>query len=230
MRCLGIDSSLNATGFCLYDGTPSTTLLVTTKTPPHATQFFKKYLQKEMALKLIDKWSPNCLAIEKPFVLPMAGRGRGGEQSSNLFALYSFILMAAYESRLPIAAFHLSQLRSLIHGRAGTTKSDTIASARTELEHPEFGRQGLIVQDDHQADAYFIAKFGRFFWMRFDDLIPERPLKEEAIYSSKEKVSKGRLKGMIFRPEEAWFDFRKVLHAEIPTKWQDNLSRTQSNI
>lgn len=203
MRILGIDASLTATGLCVINPSgPFESLLLATLSPPAAlkSQPLKIMWQRDAIEKKLRVYEITHLAIEQPFVLPMASRGKGGHQSSNLWALYIMLLDLARNYQLPICAFHLSQLKSLIGLKSKNSadkKLETIRLAMQELP-------GLKVNNDNEADAYFIAKFGERFWNAMESVAISYTFKELDILISGEKSMKNR-------PGDAWFDFRNPL-------------------
>lgn len=220
MICIGIDGSLNSTGFCVYDtdlpGVMGPTLLSTPLKIDYPSQFERMIYQRNNLKAFVRQREDfgdrvRCLSIEKPFVLPMRSRGRGGEQSSNLFALYTLFLDAARDLGYPICCFHISQLRSLIHGRAGTTKDDTIQAA--------FRATGATVTDDI-ADAFFVAKFGAMFWDAFQCGEDPEYYPFRNVFMSEKLSSKKKPTGMIWHPGDAWFNFNSNTPTELPLKWQ----------
>jgi hypothetical protein len=222
---------MNATGLVLYSTSSvgPTAIERTTLRPPEIikNQFLKLVWQRDTFGEFLQNLvQPLVASIEIPYVKPFGVRAKGGgQQTPNMWAMYSLLLDELRSRRIPTCCFHLAQLRSLIHSRGGTKKEDTIQKAKDEL--------GDIRINEHEADAYFIAKFGHQFWELFEywpknDLLPLAfdpwSEKTKAVFLGTDERKTGR-QGMMWRPGDAWFDFRIPNSVELPTKWQDQLSR-----
>jgi Holliday junction resolvasome RuvABC endonuclease subunit len=206
MVTLGLDPGLNSVGYCFLqeDGTA---VVNTVKAPSSAPQFIKMVGQRDALRKALDhnQFQIQYIGIEQPYV-PGAGfrAGGGGEQSANMWAVYSMLLDTICEARLPVVMFNITQFHSLILKKRGLSKTEIVAKAKEEQS--KFGRI-----DQHAADAYFVAKNARSFWRFMDaemsasDLTPD----QRDIFLSRREGNKGKISGTVWRAGDFWYDFRK---------------------
>jgi Holliday junction resolvasome RuvABC endonuclease subunit len=217
---LGIDPSLNNVGYCFYpNGAEPGLSLSTVSIHPKLkkSQFEKMVAQTETLKKVIfsniDKIQ--YVGIEQPYVASFGARGASGHQSANMWAVYSLMLYIIREAGLPVVMFNITQLHSLILRKKGITKLDIIAKAVEDIKQkpvsPHMSQcleRGL---DEHQADAYFVAKHAHSFWQLIEK---GRPAMEELtddqvdIFTTCRTGKKGDRAGIIWRETDFWFDFR----------------------
>lgn len=215
MLTLGIDPGLNKVGYCLYgEGTATFWTSVSTASD-HYPQFLKIYGQKMILRKLLarEEGKINYVGIEQPYVSGVGFRNSGGHQSANMWAVYSMLLEEIMDAHLPVLMINITQLHALIIRRRGITKTDIVKKAKEEILTE-------TRMDQHQADAYFVAKSATHFWRLMDgqislsDLTPD----ERDIFTSRRVSKKQNLSGIIWRAGDFWFDFRganPTLHPKL---------------
>lgn len=218
---LGLDPSLNNVGYCFLEDV-ALPVANTVKPPKEWSQFEKMYTQAKFLGKILDENDGHisCVGIEQPYVASFGGRGAGGHQSANMWAVYSMMLAEIRIRLLPVVMFNITQLHSLIIRRKGITKQDIMAAAIAEAPT-------LANIDEHQADAYFVAKHARAFWGLMDrasinHLTPD----QKDIFLSQRTGKKGDRSGIVWRPGDFWFDFRKSNPTLMPPQVLECLSKT----
>jgi hypothetical protein len=204
---LGLDPALNTVGYCYLpeDGKPE---ILTLKAQTGIPQFLKMIQQRNALTEYLEKrlGKIQYVGIEQPYVQGATARSSGGNQSPNMWAVYSMMLDVIRQYRLPVVMFNIVQFHALIVRKRGLSKTEIVYKAKSEQLH--FGRI-----DQHSADAYFVAKNARAFWRLMDteDDSARRSLTPDQadIFLSQRTNTSGNKTGIIWRPGDFWFDFRQ---------------------
>jgi len=214
MLVLGIDPSLNNVGWCLF----GSHLTGISPFPPYGSnspdktlsQFERMMWQVEQIAELLDGDNRDCrgmkpthVGIEQPYVQAFSARGNAGHQSANMWAIYNLLLQQVFYRKLPVLMFNIPQLRALILRKRGMTKADSISRAQAEIN-------SQFTMNEHEADAYHVAKNAFSFWSKFDGLpIVLTPDQNDIFLSDRRTTSSDLPASIIHRGGEFWFDFRK---------------------
>lgn len=189
MRVMGIDQSLSRTGISIWDG--KTVVLDKYSSPKRLSWVERSRLVRNYVRKIVNKHSPDVVAIEVPVV---------GESSSEmLHGLYALIMDALLSKSIPVVAINNQTLKSLVGPKGQKGKSGMVSEAKRLL-----GSKVKIVHD--QADAFFLSHFTRRFWVAWKELeeVQLSP-RETAAFFSQETNSKGVCKGILYRRGEFLF-------------------------
>lgn len=207
MITLGLDPALNNVGYC-YLSDDGTARVFTSRASFETPQFLKMIKQRDILREAIDKNREyiRYVGIEQPYVQGAGGYSSGGNQSANMWAVYSMMLDVIREYKLPVVMFNIIQFHALIVRKRGLTKTEIVHKAKQE--QPDWGRI-----DQHSADAYFVAKNAHAFWSYMDS--PDGSARasltsdQSDIFLKEKPNSSGTKTGIIWRAGDFWFDFRQ---------------------
>jgi Holliday junction resolvasome RuvABC endonuclease subunit len=219
MKSLGLDPSLRAYGWCVYDSEASRQKdrLVASghegtlsSTVPVARFVHFRALVKD----LLKRFRVGVVGIESPAY-------DAGPFQSIHFGLMMYSLEAVFERRLDCVLFDPATVKLLV-GRGNATKQDVQRYVQADRMCPD------PVQAD-EADAYCIAKFAtRFSELQAGAVSPdELSLRERAVFLERRRKKKGldgsvsfRRSAHVFRENSRFFRFSQVPpgNVELPQK------------
>jgi len=201
---LGIDPSLNNTGYCAFDDSGRVTDMGVHKFDHAAPPQVKIKTQRSCLRALIRATNPTHIGIEQPYVQGAGRFGGGGDQTANMWAVYMVFMMEFMDRNLPVVMFNVTTLKSLIIRKRGLKKKEIVAEAKKQLEAD--GDLGELKLNEHEADAYFVARNARDFWLWVKEDKPPRSGHQLDIFSSQKIGSSGKPRGIYQRPGEFFID------------------------
>jgi len=222
MRTLGLDPSLRAYGWCVYDseapirerrvasgheGTLSLTV------PVARFMHFRS-----MVVDLLDRYEVQAVGIESPAY-------GGGPFSENHFGLMMFSLEAIFEYRKDCVLFDPTTLKFLV-GKSTFGKMDMQRFVQLDTMDPK------VINND-EADAYCVARFAsRFMNLRSSNLDPsDLSENEKRVFLQRTRKLKSaagiqRVKrtAHAFRENSRFFCFSQVPRGDVklPSRGQIN--------
>jgi len=217
MRVLGIDPSLTATGWCIYDSEQSGSRLCEkwgeiesdSKLPEPV-----RYRSIQLALRqVILDTNPDYVAIETPIFKASFSEG--------MYALFVCAQQVLYELRQDVVFLSVTLAKGFARER--TTYPDGWKIGKTEMMafvKTELGLAKLRVKDNNRADAYILACMGARFWAFESGKILQSDLSEYEnrsfththTFTRGKKAGKTEKKGIIHRENERYFKWSQVAH------------------
>lgn len=208
MLTLGLDPSLRAYGWCVYDSraTPRMRRIASGHegTLPLTVPVARFMHFRSLVADLLRRFDVEAVGIESPAY-------DGGPFSEQHYGLMMFSLEAVFDRRRDCVLFDPTTLKYLI-GKSTLAKSDI-------QRYVQLDTMSSSVIDNNEADAFCIAKFAaRFSEIRNGILTPEELSKNEtAVFltrSKKRKRTDGSLvvrkTAHIFRENSRFFQFSRV--------------------
>lgn len=206
MRVLGIDPSLNDTGWAVIDtekGEPPE-LVGSGRFRSKSDDFFlTKYKRAwEGVDRVIEKYKPDFLSIEIP---PPAG-----SYSAGLYPLWVTMADTSLKHRIPFLTLVPTQVKAYarhVLGEKGKMfKSDMVETAKRILNTQK-------AMNHNVADAIIVAWSGARFWLLYEKIIGEEELtRGERLMFSRTitRRATGRVEGVgiIYKEGEAYYDLR----------------------
>lgn len=209
---LGLDASIRKSGYCVVDtnGAPFNIVergrLYTKVTDGIPIQRLLK--QREQIRALLERHSIDFVSMEAPYF--------GGGESERLYALNQMIHEVFLSRGTFVICFPPQQMKKLA---VPDRSVDEVKKARMiAAAQQAYGLVGTRVTDD-EADAMHAARLGWLFYKwHFDKTITDEQLPTGVYeaFSGKKTLKKGirkgieLLKGIIYRENELFFDFKRV--------------------
>jgi Holliday junction resolvasome RuvABC endonuclease subunit len=226
MRTLGLDPSLRAFGWAIYDSSPHIAPrqrrvdsgyegTLSLNVPVARFMHFR-----EMVRNLLKEHEVDAVGIESPAY-------QGGPFSENHFGLMMYALEAIFEQRKDCVLFDPTTLKFLT-GKATASKSDMQRFVQLDTMDTE-------IINNNEADAYCIAKFAARFLEVRDGTLPPWGLKESEkrtflTKTRKIKTASGnkivKRTAHTFRENSRYFAFSKIPSGSVnlPSKSSINSS------
>ena len=224
MLTLGLDPSLKAYGWCVYDSqaTPRLRRIASGHegTLPLTVPVARFMHFRSLVADLLRRYDVEVVGIESPAY-------GAGPFSENHFGLMMFSLEAVFERRKDCVLFDPTTLKYLV-GKSTLTKSDI-------QRHVQLDTMSSSVIDNNEADAYCIAKFAaRFFEVKSGKLNPNKLAKNEtAVFltrSKKRKYMDGSLAiqktAHIFRENSRHFQFSRIPPGSVSLPDKSGISQS----
>jgi Holliday junction resolvasome RuvABC endonuclease subunit len=218
MRALGLDPSLRAYGWCVYDSgvlRPKDRLVASGHdgTLPTTVPVARFMHYRSLVRDILSRFRVDVVGIESPAY-------GGGPFSETHFGLMMYTLEAVFERRIDCVLFDPVTVK-LLTGSGSATKSDVQRFVQADRMSPD------VVQGD-EADAYCIGKFASRFKESMTEVISKSDLTERELrvfYTRKKKVKTlagTRVKRVAhaFRENSRFFQFSKVPEGsvDLPSK------------
>lgn len=208
MLTLGLDPSLRAYGWCVYNSNAPPKLRRVASghegTIPLTVPVARFIHFRSLVSDLLRRFEVEAVGIESPAY-------SGGPFSENHFGLMMFSLEAVFQRRKDCVLFDPTTLKHLV-GKSTFTKSDI-------QRHVQLDTMSTTTIDNNEADAYCIAKFcARFSEVKNGKLRPDDlTLNEKSVFLTRSKKRK-RMDGSlsiqktahVFRENSRFFQFSKV--------------------
>lgn len=225
MLTLGLDPSLRAYGWAVYDGnakTPHERLLASGH---EGTLSLSVPVARFMHLRalvsdLLRRFDIEAVGIESPAY-------EGGPFSENHFGLMMFSLEAVFERRKDCVLFDPTTLKYMI-GKSNLAKSDI-------QKYVQIDTLSTKQIDNNEADAYCIAKFAcRFMQLRAGTVTPDDLTENERrVFLTREKKRK-RTDGSltikktahVFRENSRFFEFSRVPVGSVSLPNKSDINRS----
>jgi len=208
MLTLGLDPSLRAYGWCVYDSraTPRMRRVASGHegTLPLTVPVARFMHLRSLVADLLRRYEVEVVGIESPAF-------GGGPFSENHFGLMMFSLEAVFERRKDCVLFDPTTLKYMV-GKSTAAKSDMQRFVQLDT-------MSSSVIDNNEADAYCIAKFAaRFSEIGNGQLGPDELTANEKIVFLARVKKKKRADGSltlrktahIFRENSRYFQFSRV--------------------
>jgi Holliday junction resolvasome RuvABC endonuclease subunit len=219
MLTLGLDPSLKAYGWCVYDSQAKDPRLRRVAsghegTLPLTVPVARFMHFRSLVADLLRRYEVRAVGIESPAF-------GGGPFSENHFGLMMFSLEAIFARRRDCVLFDPTTVKYMV-GKSTFAKSDMQRFVQLDTMS-----SGTI--DNNEADAYCIARFAaRFMEVRAGMLAPEDLSDNERsaflTRTKKRKRSDGSLSlrktAHVFRENSRFFEFSRVPEGsvDLPTK------------
>lgn len=209
MLTLGLDPSLRAYGWCIYDSNAPPRLRRVASghegTVPLTVPVTRFIHFRSLVSDLLRRYEVEAVGIESPAY-------SGGPFSENHFGLMMFSLEAIFQRRKDCVLFDPTTVKYLI-GKSTLGKSDI-------QRYVQLDTLSTSAIDNNEADAYCIAKFcARFMEIKTGKLDPENLTKnEKSVFLTRTRKRKKRMDGSlsiqktahIFRENSRFFQFSRV--------------------
>jgi Holliday junction resolvasome RuvABC endonuclease subunit len=211
MYILGLDPSLKKTGYVVFDlDKPDKEIkekgLLKTSTKD-GLLILRLIKQTKQIENIINKYNISYIGMESPYF--------GAGSTEILFALNQFLHKMFLEKEIFIVCFPPLMLKKLVFPEKSAmeiTKSYMIDKAKTILN-----LQGKRLAED-VADAYWAGVFGKKFYLWYNKFLKDEELSsyELEVFKGKHVYSKGKqkgyveYKGIIYRENELFYDFKKI--------------------
>lgn len=211
MRSLGLDPSLTAYGWCVYDSdsaVPSERLVASGHegTLNSVVPVARFVHFRALVRSLLRRFRVDVVGVESPAY-------GGGPFSERHFGLMMYSLEAAFEARKDCVLFDPATVKSLATGRGDADKDDMRRAVQIDRVSPD------PVQSD-EADAYLVGRFAARFTMLRKGLLGPEDLSEpeRRLFLVRSRKSRRSASGApvvkrtahLFRENSRFFEFSRV--------------------
>ncbi len=209
MRALGLDPSLSAFGWCVYDSRASSKPLTLVASGHEGTlndlvPVARFMHARSLVDSLLRRFHVDVVGIESPAF-------DGGPFSTSHFALMQFAMEPVFERRKDCVLFDPTTLKLLATGKSAACKSDMQRAVQIHRMSTE------MVQSD-ESDAFHVARFSaRFLTLWKGELSPDdlteheqRVFLKRAKKSAKAKHAPVRKVAHVFRQNSRFFEYSRV--------------------
>lgn len=209
---LGLDPSIRKAGYCVVDTDAAAFTFVEKgrlKTSVSDGILIQRLIkQRAQFRELFSRYSIDFVSMEAPYL--------GDNESEHLFALNQFLHEVFYERGTYVITFPPKQLK---HLAVPEKPVDEVGKARMIARAKElYGLMGKGLTDD-EADAMHAARLGYLFYnWHFEKKVTDEELdpliyhafKGKRIFQRGAKKGLEEYKGLIYRENELFFDFKKI--------------------
>lgn len=217
MKTLGLDPSLTAFGWAIYDsnavGLARRVASGHEKTLPSQVSVTRYMHFRSLVCRLIKEYGPQRVSIESAVL-------DGSPFSPIHYGLVLFCLEAVFDARIDVVLFDPSTLKSLISGHLGAKRK----MFKSDMQNfVKLNTMDSNIIHDGEADAYCLAFEGDRFFNTISGNIDISKLNESEIrtFISKKKMVK-TLKGKVarntshaFRENSRWYNFSKIPRGDV---------------
>jgi len=228
---LGLDPSLKKAGYVVFDTDESDKVVKEKgllKTSTGDGVLIERLLKQSRQVQdVISRYDVKFVGMEAPFF--------GAGSTEILFALNQFLHRVFYENNTYVVCFPPQQLKKLVFPDTSVAeigKPNMIDRAKTMLN-----LHGHRLAED-VADAYWAGYFGkRFYKWFFDKTLNEKDLGEYEtnVYTGKKTYQRGmkkgttEYKGIIYRENELFFDFKAIKRRSANASKEKNSNKKSSS-
>ncbi len=212
MKVMGLDPSLTAYGWCVYDssavGLSRRVKSGHEETLPTQVSVTRYMHFRELVTTLIKQYNPDKVAIESAVL-------DGSPFSPIHYGLVLYSLEAIFEARKDVVLFDPSTLKSLIAGHSKIKKK----MFKSDMQNfVKLDTMDTKIVHDGEADAYCLAYEGHRFFQTVSGLMDVESLNEQEkrTFISKSKTVK-TLRGKVrkntshaFRENSRWYNFSRI--------------------
>jgi Holliday junction resolvasome RuvABC endonuclease subunit len=224
MRALGLDPSLRAYGWCIFDSEASSkrkrrVISGHEKTLPTTVLEVRFVHFRSLVTDLLRRFSVDVVGLESPAY-------GGGHFSENHFGLMMYSREAVFEARKDLVLFDPTTLKYLTGRGSQASKQDMQRFVQLETMNPN------PIQND-EADAFCAARFAtRFMQVREGLLDPDDLSKfEKRVFLQRTRKVKRVLGGSVtkrtahvFRENSRFFAYSKVPQGDVDLPDKDAIN------